>query len=359
MSARESIDPSIRFLRKCRRIIRKFRPPRSVVMRNQEVTPNFIYIGSEAKPPLMQSNVITEILLPVALIVIMLGMGLSLTIADFKRVFVFPKATVVGLLAQLLLLPAVAFLMLKVIDLPAALAVGVMVLAVCPGGPTSNLMSNLAKADLALSITLTAISSLITVFSIPILLNLSMEHFMGEGKYVQLPIVGTMIQIIVITVIPVSIGMLVKWKFPDFARKAEQPVKIASALFITLVIIGVIIREKDNLAGYFVEVGVIMFIINLIIMALAYGISVLARLNHRQCSAISIESGIQNGTLAIAIATSSALLNNSQMSIPAAVYSLLMFLTGGIAIYFFRKRAAEQEAKMPIMKGATESAELE
>lgn len=306
----------------------------------------------------MQSNVITEIFLPVALIVIMLGMGLSLTLADFKRVFVFPKATVVGLLAQLLLLPAVAFLMLKLIDLPAALAVGVMVLAVCPGGPTSNLMSNLAKADLALSITLTAISSVITVFSIPVLLNLSMEHFMGEGKYVQLPIVGTMIQIIVITVIPVSIGMLINWKFPHFAYKAERPVKIASALFITLVIVGAIVKEKDSLAGYFVEVGLIMFIINVVIMAVSYGVSTLAGLNHRQCSAISIESGIQNGTLAIAIATGGALLNNSQMSIPAAVYSLLMFITGGIAIYLFRRKALIQEQNVPIIKDATEPAKI-
>lgn len=291
----------------------------------------------------MQSNIITEILLPVALIVIMLGMGLSLTLNDFKRVVVFPKATFVGLAGQLVLLPVVAFLMLKVIDLPAALAVGVMLLAVCPGGPTSNLMSNLARADLALSITLTAISSLITVFTIPIILNLAMEHFIGEGKYVQLPVVETMAQITVISIIPVSIGMLIRWKFPKAASKAEQPVKIASALFITLVIIGVIIREKDNLAGYFLEVGVIMLLINILIMTLAYGASALFKLSHPQCSTISMESGIQNGTLAIAIATSAALLNNPQMSIPAAVYSLQMFVTGGIAIYLFRRKFRDRE----------------
>ena len=139
----------------------------------------------------MQSSIITEIFLPVALIVIMLGMGLSLTLQDFSRVVTYPKATFIGLFGQLILLPLVAFLMLKVIDLPPALAVGVMLLAVCPGGPTSNLISNLARADLALSITLTAISSIITVFTIPILLNLAMEHFIGEGKYVQLPVAET------------------------------------------------------------------------------------------------------------------------------------------------------------------------
>ena len=291
----------------------------------------------------MQSSVITEILLPIALGVIMLGMGLSLTIQDFKRVVVFPKATFIGLFAQLVLLPAVAFAMLAVLELPPALAVGVMLLAVCPGGPTSNLMSNLARADLALSITLTAISSLITVFTIPVLLNMAMEHFIGEGKYVQLPVIQTMVQIIVITIIPVSIGMIVKWKFPRAAHRAEQPVKVASAVFIALVIVGVIIKEKDNLAGYFIEVGMIMFLINVVIMIFAYGAGALFKLNHRQCSTISIEGGIQNGTLAIAIATSSVLLNNSQMSIPAAVYSLLMFLTGGVAIYLFRRKGADHK----------------
>ena len=291
----------------------------------------------------MQSSVITEIFLPIALGVIMLGMGLSLTIQDFKRVVVFPKATFVGLVGQLVLLPAVAFAILAVVELPPALAVGVMLLAVCPGGPTSNLMSNLARADLALSITLTAISSLITVFTIPVLLNLAMEHFIGQGKYVELPVIQTMVQIIVITIIPVSIGMIVRWKFPLAANRAEQPVKVASAVFIALVIIGVIIKEKDNLAGYFMEVGTIMFLINVVIMAFAYGAGALFKLNHRQCSTISIESGIQNGTLAIAIATSSVLLNNSQMSIPAAVYSLLMFVTGGVAIYLFRRRGVDHK----------------
>lgn len=284
----------------------------------------------------MQSSVVTEVFLPVALIVIMLGMGLSLTLQDFKRVIVFPKATFVGLGAQLILLPAVAFMLLGIVSLPPELAVGVMVLAVCPGGPTSNLISNLARADLALSITLTAISSLVTVFTIPVLLNISMEYFLGEGKYVQLPIVDTMIQIIMITIVPVSVGMLVRWKFPRAARKAEQPVKIASALFITLVIAGVIVREKDHLAGYFAEVGTTMLLLNLIIMILSYGAGVVFRLAHSQSSTISIEAGIQNGTLAIAIATSGLLLNNPQMSIPAAVYSLLMFLTGGVAVWIFR-----------------------
>ena len=138
--------------------------------------------------------------------------------------------------------------------------------------------------------------------------------------------------------------MFINMKFPKAAQRAEQPVKIASALFITLVIVGVIIREIDHLAGYFAEVGTTMFVINVLIMVLSYGAGVVFRLNHRQSATLSIESGIQNGTLAIAIATSSLLLNNPQMSIPAAVYSLLMFLTGGVAIWIFRRKSLAEEA---------------
>ncbi|MBX2968475.1 MAG: bile acid:sodium symporter family protein [Cyclobacteriaceae bacterium] len=285
----------------------------------------------------MQANILTEIFLPVALGIIMLGMGLALTPADFKRVALFPRATFVGLFCQLILLPVVAFGMLQVLSLPPELAVGVMLLSFCPGGATSNLLSNLARADVALSITLTAISSMVTVFTIPYLVNLSMEYFIGEGKYVELPVLKTMLQIIVITIIPVSIGMLIRWKFPNGAQRSERPVKIASAVFITLVILGAIFKEKDNLAGYFVQVGVITLLINVVILAGGYLLGKLFRLSHPQRAAVSIESGIQNGTLAIAIATSSLLLNNSQMSIPAAVYSLIMFVTGGVAVYLYSR----------------------
>lgn len=285
----------------------------------------------------MQANILTEIFLPVALGIIMLGMGLALTPADFKRVALFPRATFVGLFCQLILLPVVAFGMLQVLSLPPELAVGVMLLAFCPGGATSNLLSNLARADVALSITLTAISSMITVFTIPYFINLSMEYFIGEGKYVELPVLKTMLQIVVITIIPVSIGMLIRWRFPEGARRSEKPVKIASAIFITLVILGAILKEKENIAGYFVQVGVITLLINVVILAGGYLLGKLFRLSHPQRAAISIESGIQNGTLAIAIATSSLLLNNSQMSIPAAVYSLIMFATGGVAVYLYSR----------------------
>ncbi len=306
----------------------------------------FCYLpGIPPKPELMEANILTEVFLPVALGVIMLGMGLSLTIDDFKRIALYPKATFVGLSAQLILLPATAFLVLHIISVPPALAVGVMLLAVCPGGPTSNLLSNLARADIALSITLTAICSVITVFTIPYLVNLSMEYFIGHGKYVQLPVVQTMLQILIITIIPVSLGMLIRWKSPSIAAKAERPVKIASAIFVTLIIAGAIVKEKDKLAGYFAAVGIIMFLVNVLILAAGYYVAKALGLSHRQRSAVSIEAGIQNGTLAITIASSAFLLNDPTMSIPAAVYSIIMFITGGVAVYLLSRRSTSESLK--------------
>jgi len=286
----------------------------------------------------MESTILTAVFLPLSLAIIMLGMGLSLTPEDFKRVALYPRATFVGLFCQLILLPTVAFIFLLIFPQPPELSVGVMLISFCPGGATSNLISNLARADVALSITLTAIASIVTVFSIPLLLNYSMEYFMGEGKYLELPVAQTMIQILAITVIPVSIGMLIRWKYPDFSIRSEKPVKIMSAVFITLIIFGVYYGERENIETFFLQVGLITLLINLTILIMGYYFSGLFKLSHPQRSAVSIEGGIQNGTLAITIETSSFLLNNSEMSIAPAVYSLIMFFTGFLAVYVLSRR---------------------
>lgn len=199
----------------------------------------------------MESTILTAVFLPLSLAIIMLGMGLSLTPDDFKRVALFPKATFVGLFCQLVLLPTVAFIFLLIFPQPPELSVGVMLISFCPGGATSNLISNLARADVALSITLTAIASIITVFSIPLLVNYSMEYFMGEGKYLELPVAQTMLQILAITIIPVSIGMVIRWKYPEFSIRSEKPVKIMSAVFITLIIAAVYYGERENIKEFF------------------------------------------------------------------------------------------------------------
>lgn len=286
----------------------------------------------------MQTGILTEILLPLALVIIMLGMGLALTVADFKRVAIYPKAVAIGLICQLVFLPLIAFGLMYFWDIRPEWAVGIILIAACPGGATSNLFAYLAKCDIALSITLTAISSLITIFTIPFLVNFAMEVFIGAGQYVALPVLKTMAQIMIITVIPVSIGMYIKKKKPVFAMKVQPPVKIASAIFIALVILGVIFNDKENIVHYFKETGFPAFLLNVITLAVGFGFARLMGLNFQQSATVSIEGGIQNGTLAIAIATSVTLLNNPDMAIPGAIYSLIMFLTGAIVAYGFGKR---------------------
>lgn len=290
----------------------------------------------------MESNWLTEVFLPLALGIIMLGMGLALSVADFRRVAILPKAVVTGLINQLVLLPLSAIgLMLIWPDLKPEFAVGIILLAACPGGATSNLLAYLAKCDAALSITLTALSSLCTIITIPFLVNFAMSHFIGEGKYIALPVLRTMLQIMVITVIPVGLGMIIKSRKPIIAQRMERPVKIASAVFIILIILGAILKDKENILPFFAQTGLPALVLNLLSLLIGYLSSRVAGLSFRQSSTISLETGIQNGTLAIAIATSATLLNNPQVAIPPAVYSVIMFVTGGIMVTWFGRRNKE------------------
>jgi BASS family bile acid:Na+ symporter len=288
----------------------------------------------------MQSSFLTTVFLPLALFIIMLGMGLGLTLNDFKRVFIQPKAVILGLIAQLILLPIVGFILSLIFPLSPELAVGVMILAACPGGPTSNMVTYLVRGNVALSITLTAISSLITVFTIPIVVNLAMQKFIGEGVALQLPFVKTVIQIAIITFIPVALGMLLHNYTPQFAAKVEKFVKWLSLFFLGLIIAGLLLKERDNVAGFFFQVGGVTLTLNLLTMVLGYTIATLGKLDQSSAKAITVEVGIQNGTLAIAVATT--LLNSPNMAIPAAIYSLIMFITSGAFMGIVRNRATRK-----------------
>ncbi|MGB3299064.1 MAG: bile acid:sodium symporter family protein [Phormidesmis sp.] len=286
----------------------------------------------------MESNFLTAVFLPLALFFTMLGMGLGLTTADFKRIAIAPKAVVIGLLAQLLLLPIVGFFLAFVFPLSPELAVGVMILAACPGGPTSNLMTYLAVGDVALSITLTAISSLITVFTIPLVINLATSSFMGENVSLRLPFGETVLQIAAITIIPVALGMLLCRYAPRFSAKVEKGVKWLSLFFLALIVFGLLLKERANVATFFLQVGWVTLALNVATMILGYLLATLAKLETKSKVAIACEVGIQNGTLAIAIASTPMLLNNPTMAIPAATYALLMFATGGLFALWARHR---------------------
>ncbi|MEL6491547.1 MAG: bile acid:sodium symporter family protein [Cyanobacteria bacterium J06621_3] len=288
----------------------------------------------------MESNFLTEVFLPLALFIIMLGMGLGLTLADFKRIAIAPKSVIVGLVAQLIVLPIVGFLLASIFPLSPELAVGVMVLAACPGGPTSNLVTYLAMGNVALSISLTAISSLITVFTIPLVVNFASSSFIGENTSLQLPFGETVLTIAVITLIPVTLGMLIHHYAPRFAANVEKSVKWLSLFFLALIIFGLLLKERANVLEFFLQVGWVTLVLNVVTMALGYAFSRLVQLEQKSAIAITCEVGIQNGTLAIAVASAPTLLNNPTVAIPAAIYSLLMFLTGGAIALWARNAQA-------------------
>lgn len=276
----------------------------------------------------MQADFLSSVVLPLSLFIIMMGLGLSLKISDFAFVIRKPKAVLLGVGAQLLLLPLLAIIIVSLFEMPAYIAIGFFIIALCPSGTTSNLYTYLAKGDVALSVSLTAIVSLVTPFTIPVSLVLMMSMVLGEGQVVEVPILKTIIQLLVITVVPVLLGMLINKKAPDFAAKADKPVRTFSVVFLIAIIVSIIIKNIDYLPVYFVQVGIPALVMNISAMALGFGLAKAAKLDMKQSKTIGIEVGFQNGTTAVLIALT--LLENSEMSIAPTVYSLLMFVTGAL-----------------------------
>lgn len=274
----------------------------------------------------MESNTLTAVFLPLALGIIMLGLGLSLTFDDFKRVVKYPKAVVIALGCQMLILPFICFFIARVFNLPPELAVGLMLLAASPGGATANLYSHLSKGDVALNITLTAVNSVLSLFTLPFIINISMQYFMGEGKFISLQFDKVM-QVFAIVLVPVAIGMFIKSRSLSIAERLSKPVRILSAIFLVLIILAAVMKEKENIGTYFQQVGVAALSFNLLSMAIGFFVPLMFRIEKRQAIAIGMEIGIHNGTLAIAIASSPLLLNSSMMAVPPAIYSLIMFFT--------------------------------
>lgn len=291
----------------------------------------------------MEASILTNVVLPASLFIIMIGMGLSLQIEDFARVVRFPKAVSLGLFNQLLLLPLIGLGLCFVFDLAPLLAVGLLLLASCPGGATSNLISYVAKGDIALSVTLTAISSTVTIFTIPLWVSWGLDFFLGESRPFELPILQTMGQIFGITALPVSIGMLVRARSLSFAERMERPMRIASTVIFILILAGIVIAEWDTLVEAFPVLGPATFTLNLITMGLGWFLAKSFGLNLAQTITIAIESGIQNGTLAIVIASS--ILFMPEVSLAAAIYSIAMFLSGGAMMWWFGRRSALSEAE--------------
>ena len=289
----------------------------------------------------MESNFFNVVLLPLALGIVMLGLGLSLTPLDFKRVIVYPKAIVIGLVCQMLILPVVCFLIAKLLGLSPELAVGLMLLAASPGGPTANLYSHLSKGDVALNITLTALNSFLTLFSLPFIVNFSINYFMKSGQVIPMQF-SKIMEVFAIVLIPVSLGMLVKSLYPKISSILDKPVKILSALFLVIIIAGVVFKERENIGRYFKIAGIASLAFNLFSISIGYYLPRLFKLQEKQAIAIGMEIGIHNGTLAIFIALT--VLGNGVMSIPPVIYSLIMFFTAAVFGYMVNITRKSQQS---------------
>ena len=282
------------------------------------------------------SATLTEVILPISLFIIMLGMGMTLVIDDFKRVLLYPKAVSVGLLGQLIILPIVGFTIANIFPMSPELAVGIMILAACPGGVTSNVIAHLAKGDTALSITLTAISSVITVVSIPLIISFSLNYFGTSGESFSLPVSKTMLTLFVITLLPVSIGMLIRAKANTFAKRTEVGFnRFATIAFIALVII-IVYTDRAQILGAIKQTGLASLLLNVGMMFIGYFLARAFLLDQRQSKTVTLEVGVQNTTLSFVIA--GTILNNATYALPAAIYSLFMYASAGIFILYFKRK---------------------
>ena len=281
-------------------------------------------------------TLVNSVIIPICLFLIMMGMGLTLVTNDFKRVLKYPKAVGIGLTNQLILLPIIGFALANIMPLRPEYAVGVMLLVLCPGGTTSNLFTYLAKGDVALSVTMTAIASVITVFTIPIVLSFSLIYFMGSGSAFELPVLKTVLTLVLLTIVPISIGMLIKRYAPAVADRSQVYVSRFGVLFLTFLVLFLGYVQRDIIVDAFIATGPVSIILNLLTMALGYYSSKWFGLNLAQRTSITLEVGLQNSTLSIFMALT--LLSNYDMSMMPAIYTLVMFLTAGILVRIFSAR---------------------
>ena len=289
----------------------------------------------------MDSGLIT-IFLPTALAIVMAGMGLELTLKDFARVSKHPKAVLIALFCQLILLVGIAFLICKILALPPLLAVGLMLLAASPGGTTANLFSYLYKGDIALNITLTAINAIIAAVFLPLIVNFSILHFMNEGQQVGLQFTKVL-QVFLIILVPVCIGMLIRHYAPHIAEKLNRPVRIFAVVFLLIIILGAIIKERSNLVDYLGQIGLATALFCAISLMVGYFVPRMLGISSYQARACAFEIGIHNSTLAMTIALT--IMASTTIAMPAAVYSIFMYIFATIFGILITKFAPQDAVK--------------
>ena len=282
-------------------------------------------------------GLLVDVGLPLALAFIMFGLGLGLTFDDFARVVRRPRDFVVGALSQIVLLPAVAFVLASVWPMAPELALGLMIIAAAPGGATSNILTAFARGDVALSISLTAVISLVSVITIPVIVVFAYGQFIGEQAGKDISVAGTALGVFLIVAVPVLIGLVLRRFAERFALRLEPTARRVSVVLFVLVLAGAIYDQRANIVPYFAQAGTVTLVLNLLMMTIAWLLARLFASGPTQRIAIAIECGLQNGTLAISVAV--LLFGGGLATVPAATYSLIMFATALIYIAVLRRAA--------------------
>jgi BASS family bile acid:Na+ symporter len=284
--------------------------------------------------------------LPIALAIIMFGLGLDLTVRDFRRVGQQPRAVLVALGCQLVLLPLVCFGLVVAFDLPPLLGIGMMLLAASPGGTTANLFSHLFHGDVALNITLTAINSIVAIATLPLITNLTIAWF-DQSDSVSMPLVEV-VKVFVLILVPVGIGMLVRARRPGFATRMDRPVRVGSAVILGLLILGILLDQRESVGSYLADVGLIAALFCAISLVVGYAVPRAFGVADDQAVASSFEIGVHNGTLAIFVAVE--VLDSTEISVPAAVYSLLMFPMAALWGMAVSRRIRARSTSQPVAR---------
>jgi len=272
--------------------------------------------------------------LPIALFIIMIGIGMTLTIRDFRQVAVYPKGMIVGTVAQILVMPLIAFLLATLLAVPPAIAVGLVIIAACPGGTTSNLFVLLSRGNIALSIVLTVSASLITILTLPLFTNIALQHYMGTEEDIVLPVWKTIGMLVGIVLFPVAIGMVVRTRNPEVARKAESIVSIFGGIVLAVLIVALVYGVRDQIWELLKQAGPATILLNVAGIGLGLAAGRMTGLTQRESLAVAVELGVKNGTIALMVTLT--LLESSAMSIPAAVYGVLMFPIGFVLAMYGR-----------------------
>ena len=280
-------------------------------------------------------EIVTKIA-PIALALIMLGLGLGLTIKDFKRVLTTPKNFLVGIICQLILLPIIAYLIILVLRLPIEIALGLMIIASAPGGVTSNVLTKFANGDVALSISLTAVGSLISIISVPFIVFTSADLLNVTEMSKEITMAGIAIKMALVVTVPVIFGMIIRSFADNFISSNLKMINKITGLLFIIVFIAVWVEERENIFSYLAQAGTAVLALNIIMMILAFYIAKFFASGIPQKKCISLECGLQNGTLAVFVATQ--IFDNVAYVVPTAAYALIMYITGFVFIYLLRDK---------------------